>query len=97
MLLVFYGKLYHCLYYCITVESADFKNGVNKLAALLKITTHPDHLVTLQAISKVVTERLNAECVKNPNAVVPKVCYLLYFRLVISRFSIKNDQFCSNR
>ncbi|KAK7573822.1 hypothetical protein V9T40_011013 [Parthenolecanium corni] len=53
-------------------ESADFKNGVNKLAELLKITSHPDHLVTLQAISKVVTERLNAECLKNPSSIVPK-------------------------
>lgn len=79
---------------CVTVESADFKNGVNKLAALLKITTHPDHLVTLQAIGKVVTERLNAECLKNPDSVVPKVCHLLHFRVVVGRFPMKNDQFC---
>lgn len=55
------------------VESDEFKKGVNSLALMLNVTCHPDHLITLQAISKVVCEKLNSDALKNPDLVIPKV------------------------
>lgn len=43
------------------------------LAQLLKVSTHKDHLVTLRAVSKVVSERLSADALENPDRVVVKV------------------------
>lgn len=43
----------------MTVQSADFKAGVETLADLLDVAKHPDHLVTLEAVAKVVKERLD--------------------------------------
>ncbi|XP_076030086.1 RNA transcription, translation and transport factor protein [Oratosquilla oratoria] len=51
-------------------QSPDFIEGVNKLAGLLNINPHPDHLVTLQAISKMVKSRLNNEALQNPGEFV---------------------------
>lgn len=65
----------------VIVDSEDFKNGVNTLAQMLNITCHPDHLITLQAVSKVVCERLNAEAIQNPDSVIPKVCSSLIHHL----------------
>ncbi|KAL0270028.1 UNVERIFIED_CONTAM: hypothetical protein PYX00_007570 [Menopon gallinae] len=53
-------------------QSADFIKGVNLLADMLKITQHPDHLVTLKAISKLVKARLSQEVLANPNSVIIK-------------------------
>ncbi|KDR10556.1 UPF0568 protein C14orf166 homolog [Zootermopsis nevadensis] len=53
-------------------QSADFKKGVNTLAQLLQITSHPDHLITLKAVSKVVCQRLSAEALENPSSVIVK-------------------------
>ncbi|KAJ8881666.1 hypothetical protein PR048_018152 [Dryococelus australis] len=53
-------------------ESLDFKKGVNTLAQLLKVTPHPDHLITLRAVSKVVRRRLSAEALENPDSVIVK-------------------------
>lgn len=58
----------------VAVQSADFKKGVNTLAQLLQITSHPDHLITLKAVSKVVCQRLSAEALENPSSVIVKVC-----------------------
>lgn len=55
------------------VESGDFKNGVNALAQLLQVTPHPDHLVTLRALSRLVSQRLTAEALENPDTIIPKV------------------------
>lgn len=33
---------------------------------------HPDHLVTLEACCKVIQQRLNQKCLRNPGKVVPK-------------------------
>jgi RLL motif-containing protein 1 len=63
--------------YCVAVDSPDFKSGVNALATLLQVTPHPDHLVTLRAISRLVSRRLNSDALDNPDLVVPKVCYRL--------------------
>lgn len=53
-------------------ESAEFKNGVNMLAKLVNITLHPDHLITLRAVSKLICQRLSTEALENPDSVVPK-------------------------
>jgi len=51
-------------------QSPDFRDGVNQLAKQLNINPHPDHLVTLKAISKLVKNRLSAEALQNPGEVV---------------------------
>lgn len=53
-------------------ESAEFKNGINALAKLLNITPHPDHLITLRAVSKLICQRLCTEALESPDSVVPK-------------------------
>lgn len=60
-------------------ESPEFINGVKTLANLLKVTQHPDHTVTLKAITKVVKSRLAPECLKNPNSVILKVGKKYFF------------------
>lgn len=48
-------------------QSPDFIKGVNVLADMLNVTKHPDHLITLRAISKLVKARLSPEALENPN------------------------------
>lgn len=43
------------------------------MAQLLQVTAHPDHLVTLRALSRLVSQRLTAEALENPDTVIPKV------------------------
>jgi len=50
----------------------EFRAGVEALAGSLKISKHPDHLVTLQAICKLVATRLNSKALQNPSSVVPQ-------------------------
>jgi len=50
----------------------EFRAGVEALASSLKITKHPDHLITLQAICKLVATRLNPKALQNPSSVVPQ-------------------------
>lgn len=57
----------------ISVYSDEFKNGVNNLAKILKITPHPDHLITLKAIRKVVCKRLSPEALEKPQNIIVKV------------------------
>ncbi|OXU20825.1 hypothetical protein TSAR_004010 [Trichomalopsis sarcophagae] len=51
-------------------QSNDFKDGVNALAKLLNIPQHPNHLITLEACSKLICKRLNPNAVQNPNSVI---------------------------
>ncbi|CAH1402702.1 unnamed protein product [Nezara viridula] len=44
-------------------QSLEFKNGVEELAKLLKVTQHPDHLVTLEAICNLITQSLDKNTV----------------------------------
>ncbi|XP_074605140.1 RNA transcription, translation and transport factor protein [Brevipalpus obovatus] len=44
--------------------SDEFKAGVAELAAMLKIPEHPDHLITLGAISHLVQTRLNSDALR---------------------------------
>lgn len=48
-------------------ESDGFKTGISSVAKSLKIPKHPDHLVTLEACSKLVCNKLNSNGVKQPN------------------------------
>ena len=57
----------------VTVDNADFKKGVNTLAQLLRVSPHPDHLITLKAVSKLVCQRLSAEALENPESLIVKV------------------------
>jgi len=50
----------------------EFRAGVESLAGSLHITKHPDHLITLQAICKLVATRLNPNSLKNPSLIVPE-------------------------
>lgn len=45
----------------------DFKDGVDRLAKLLNVTKHPDHLITLSAVCRIIKERLNADVLKHPS------------------------------
>lgn len=54
------------------LDSLDFdsnavKNGVDSIAKLLNVPKHSDHLITLQACSKLVCNKLNADAIKQPN------------------------------
>ncbi|XP_071544770.1 RNA transcription, translation and transport factor protein [Panulirus ornatus] len=51
-------------------QSPEFRDGVTRLAQQLNITPHPDHLITLKAISKLVSTRLSAEALQNPGEFV---------------------------
>lgn len=49
-------------------QSADFREGVKRLAELLKVNqSHPDHLVTLEACCKIIRNRLSQKNMKNVN------------------------------
>ena len=56
----------------ILVNSQEFKDGVSSLAKILSIPEHPDHLMTLEACSKLVRRKLNPTVVQNPHAYIPK-------------------------
>lgn len=59
------------IFFSISVNSNAFKVGVSSIAKLLKVPEHSDHLVTLQACSKLVCNKLNAERTK-PNPIKGK-------------------------
>jgi RLL motif-containing protein 1 len=48
----------------LNFDEPDFKKGVATIASMLQLPRHPDHLVTLAAISKLVQERLSLKVVK---------------------------------
>lgn len=49
-----------------TVQSKEFIEGVRSLATQLDIAYHPDHLVQLRAVTKIVKENLSTEALKEP-------------------------------
>ncbi|XP_042882907.1 RNA transcription, translation and transport factor protein-like [Penaeus japonicus] len=51
-------------------QSPEFRDGVNRLAKQLNITPHPNHLITLKAISKLIRTRLSTEALQNPGEFV---------------------------
>ncbi|EZA51948.1 hypothetical protein DMN91_007532 [Ooceraea biroi] len=50
-------------------DSNDFKTGVSLIAKVLNVPKHSDHLVTLQACSKLVCNKLSADAPKQHNNV----------------------------
>nr|CAG4644186.1 EOG090X0ARU [Lepidurus arcticus] len=56
----------------LSFESADFKAGVNSLAQLLNVPQHPDHLITLEAVCRIVKERLNETSLSAPSTPYPE-------------------------
>lgn len=46
------------------MTTSEFEDGVRRLAELLKIPHHPDHLLTLSAVAKVVSSKLTPEALK---------------------------------
>ena len=49
----------------------EFRAGVENLADKLKIVKHPDHLITLLAVCKFVSTRLNPKALSDPSSVIP--------------------------
>ncbi|XP_018563865.1 RNA transcription, translation and transport factor protein [Anoplophora glabripennis] len=47
-------------------RSKEFANGINELAKILKVVPHPDPLITLRAVRKVITNRMAPDRVENP-------------------------------
>ncbi|KAL1512479.1 hypothetical protein ABEB36_002064 [Hypothenemus hampei] len=48
----------------------EFSERINQLANTLKVCRHPDPLITLRAVRKVICTRLAPECVENPRKVI---------------------------
>ncbi|XP_014671876.1 PREDICTED: UPF0568 protein C14orf166 homolog isoform X2 [Priapulus caudatus] len=53
------------------VDDPDFKAGVTSLAQLLQIPRHPDHLVTLKAVTKLISERLSPDALEAAKSNIP--------------------------
>ncbi|EGI67192.1 PREDICTED: UPF0568 protein C14orf166 homolog [Acromyrmex echinatior] len=49
-------------------DSDAFKKGINSIAKLLNVPKHSDHLITLQACSKLVCNKLNTDAIKQSNS-----------------------------
>lgn len=49
------------------VRSKEFADGVNELAKILNTLPHSDPLITLTAVRKVITKRMSADRVENPD------------------------------
>jgi RLL motif containing protein 1 len=47
-------------------SSPNFETGVRALAVKLSVPHHPDHLILLSAVSRVIKENLNKETLKMP-------------------------------
>lgn len=58
-----------------TVQTEEFKPGLNRLIQLLPVTPHPDRLVTMRAITQLLRQRLSPEARENPDTVIPKVYF----------------------
>lgn len=56
----------------LNFTSQEFSKGINELAQILKITPHPDPLITLEACSKIIQKRLHSQALENPNEYIVK-------------------------
>ncbi|KAF5303623.1 hypothetical protein FQA39_LY09870 [Lamprigera yunnana] len=52
--------------------SEEFEKGIKAIAQMLKISAHPNPLITLKAVSKVMCNRLHANAIKNPQDYIIK-------------------------
>lgn len=57
----------------VVVSSPEFVKGVNALADVLRVTKHPNHLLTLEGCAKLVQTRYSKENMKNGENVIKKV------------------------
>ncbi|XP_014671871.1 PREDICTED: UPF0568 protein C14orf166 homolog isoform X1 [Priapulus caudatus] len=55
----------------LNFDDPDFKAGVTSLAQLLQIPRHPDHLVTLKAVTKLISERLSPDALEAAKSNIP--------------------------
>lgn len=62
--------------------SPDFVEGVNTLASKLKIMSHPDHIITLQAVCKIIRSRLSQEALSSPSSVIVEVSIKLFYHTI---------------
>ncbi|CAG9854273.1 unnamed protein product [Phyllotreta striolata] len=53
-------------------RSQEFADGIKELANALNTVVHPDPLITLKAVRKVICQRLAPDCVENPDKYVVK-------------------------
>ncbi|XP_025831426.1 RNA transcription, translation and transport factor protein [Agrilus planipennis] len=53
-------------------SSKEFSDGIKTIAQMLNCPIHPDSLITLQALSKIICNRLNREALQKPELVVIK-------------------------
>lgn len=58
----------------IDFDSQEFKDGINELAKMLKVPQHPDHLVTLKAISVLIKNLTEQKSDKQENKTTTKQC-----------------------
>jgi len=65
-------------------STPEFRAGVEALAGSLKMTKHPNHLVTLQAICKLVSARLSPKALQIPSSVVPQVLHFYQENILLS-------------
>nr|CAI5860929.1 unnamed protein product [Callosobruchus analis] len=56
----------------LNFRSEEFTNGVNQLAKILNTVPHPDPLVTLRAVRKVIVKRMAPDCVEHPEKYIVK-------------------------
>nr|CAG4643404.1 EOG090X0ARU [Ilyocryptus agilis] len=70
-------------------HSGDFVKGVNQLADLLKITKHPNHLFTLEAICNLVNEKFTKEKLESKKT--QQGSTLLQFNQATFGFDIKDS------
>ncbi|XP_068894364.1 RNA transcription, translation and transport factor protein [Tenebrio molitor] len=56
----------------LNFQSKEFAEGITNVAKLLNITPHPDPLITLKAVAKMVTTRLSPQAQANPSEVIIK-------------------------
>lgn len=80
---IFYLLRIKKMFFLLLVYSTEFKEGIEKLADLLNISKHPDHINTLKAIHTFVTTRLSTEAIKNPSIVIPKVNIIINFLQIL--------------
>jgi len=64
------------LHFFNAVSSPEFVEGVNSLAAKLQVTQHVNHLITLEAIAKLVKDRYSKEAISKGRHCLQKVFHI---------------------
>ncbi|CAH1955070.1 unnamed protein product [Acanthoscelides obtectus] len=56
----------------LNFRSNEFVDGVNELAKILNTVPHPDPLITLRAVRKVIVKRMAPDCVEHAEKYIVK-------------------------